>query len=428
VSAEGWHYTTRPDWSSAGESMWMRLAKFSLCNRLPLTALAALFVVEGDRAASVGLRRTQRWNLQALATVLEISAGDVLAGFGAGPSRPAPGTAWSRLRYCPACLEAGFHAAWFQWRLVERCPLHRVQLRTGCAGCAAPIPYALGPELASCPLSCARCGCAWVPGLSRPAGRCTPLDRRTGRLFARWGRYVDHVVAEESLRPRHRRGGWPGTGTSPSSAPRPHPLTMVNRVFDVPPPLTAQLLQRRLRQPRNAAPSAPTQAIGPDGQESSYRPRDWPHFGCSFADCERTLRAAGQRLFQGIHEECERGRWRHLLAVDLVAPSDTMGSDTAAALGWTVTWTSCGQTLAPGLVRPTPAFGLAAWLANLPDRPPGTPRRQRHAQMLAWLVEDLEVSAQMWRRVAAFMKSKGVYLLHGALVDLPKLARRHDAP
>ena len=408
--------------------MWMRLSKFSLCNRLPLTALAALFVVGAKRASSVGLHRARRWDLQGLATVLEISAADVHAGFALGSSRPAPGTASSRLRYCPACLAAGFLAAWFQMRLVERCPLHRVQLRTGCAGCTAPIPYALGPELASCPLSCASCGCAWVPGLSLPAGRCTPLDRRTGRLFARWGRYVDHVMAEESLRPRHRRGGWPGTGTSPSSAPRPHPLTMVNRVFDAPPPLTAQLLRRRLRQPYDAAPSAPTRAIGTDGGEPLYRLRDWPHFECSFADCERTLQDARRRLFGDVDEESRRGRWRHLLFSDLVAPSDTMGSDTAAALGWAVTWTSCAQALAPGLARPMPAFGLSAWLANLPDRQPGTPRQQRHAQVLAWLVEDLEVSAQMWRRVAAFMKSKGAYLLRGALVDLPKLARRHDAP
>ena len=29
-------FTSRPEWSTAGESMWMRLSKFSLCNRLTL--------------------------------------------------------------------------------------------------------------------------------------------------------------------------------------------------------------------------------------------------------------------------------------------------------------------------------------------------------------------------------------------------------
>ena len=67
--------------------MWMRLAKFSLCNRLSLRALAVLFVVDGDDAASVDLRRAVRWKLETLATVLEISAVDVRAGFCTVPAR-----------------------------------------------------------------------------------------------------------------------------------------------------------------------------------------------------------------------------------------------------------------------------------------------------------------------------------------------------
>ena len=31
---DNWRYTARPEWSSAGESMWIRLSKFSYCNRL----------------------------------------------------------------------------------------------------------------------------------------------------------------------------------------------------------------------------------------------------------------------------------------------------------------------------------------------------------------------------------------------------------
>ena len=426
----GWRYTARPEWSSPGESMWMRLAKFSLCNRVSFTALATLFVARRKDAPTVDLRYAGRWDLQALARVLEITDDDVHAGFCVAPPRPSPpGSALRQLRYCPACLEAGFHAAWFQHRLVERCPLHHdLPLRTGCVRCTAPIPYALGIELATYPLSCATCGCAWVPGLGRPAGRCTPLDRRAGRLFARWARYVEHVIAEEGHQPRRRRSGWPGPAAPPCSAPRPHHLTIVNRVFDAPPPLTAHLLQRRNRRHHGALPRGLTPPDGTDHHPTLYRQRDWPHFESRFAECERTVRAARRQFFGDIDEECRRGRWRHLLGSDLVAPSDAMGSDTAAALGWTVTWTSCVQTLAPGVARPVPAFGLAAWLANLPVHRPRTPKHECHAQVLAWLAEDLEVSAQMWRRVAAFMKAKGAYLLRSALVNLPELARGHDGP
>jgi hypothetical protein len=256
----GWRYTARPEWSGAAESMWMRLAKFSLCNRLSVKALAALFAVEGASAMRVDLRCADRWNLQALATVLEMADDDVHAGFCVGPSRPAPGDASAQLRCCPACLEAGFHAAWFQWQLVERCPLHRLPLRTGCMRCTAPILYTLGHDLAAYPLSCASCGGAWVPSLSRLAGRCAPLGRRDSRLMRRWAVYIEHAVGDESHRPRTR----PGTPVVPSPSARPHPLTMINRLFDAPPPQMADVLLRR-----HPAPVAP--GARADGWKRSHR-------------------------------------------------------------------------------------------------------------------------------------------------------------
>ena len=43
---------------------------------------------------------------------------------------------------------------------------------------------------------------------------------------------------------------------------------------------------------------------------------------------------------------------------------------------------------------------------------------------MAWLNEDLCVSAWMWQRVAAFMRSKGYYVLYGATINPSKLALR----
>lgn len=412
-----WRYTARPEWSSAGESMWMRLAKFSLCNRLSVKALAALFAVEQDDPINVDLRCADRWNAQALANVLEISADDVRVGFCAGASRAA-GTISPQLRCCSACLEAGFHAAWFQSRLVKRCPLHDQPLRMGCVRCAAPIPYALGPDLAACPLLCASCGCAWVPGLSRPAGRCTPLGWRSGRLMRRWAMYVEHAISDGS----HRPGKRSGTPAVHSPSARPHPLTTVNRLFDAPPPQMADVLLRR--HPALPRP-VPQSVVASDRLDSGYEAVGWPHFGHFFARCEHALRKARGQFFNNVHDECGRGGWRHLLNSDLMTPADAMDRRTAAALGWSVTWMSSVRVLAPEEGFPTPALGLAGWLACLPILPRGTPTCHWQAQVLAWLEDDLALSARMWSRVAAFMRAKGTYVFQGAIVNLPELAQRH---
>ena len=99
----------------------------------------------------------------------------------------------TQLRYCETCLVGGFHAAWFQWQPLERCPLHNQRFRSGCFECAAPIPYILGTELASSPLRCSNCRCNWVPVLHRSAGRCSPFRRRDRERIRQWANYVNYV-------------------------------------------------------------------------------------------------------------------------------------------------------------------------------------------------------------------------------------------
>ncbi len=394
----------------------MRLSKFSLCNRLSVTALAALFALDSDSTADLSLSHADGWSLLALVTVLEISADEVRTGFGGG-SRSS--TVSQQLRYCPACLQLGFHAAWFQSLHVEHCPLHRRQLMTGCGQCASAVPYAIGQDLASHPLRCSVCGCAWVPALNRPAGRCLPLDRRSARLLGRWGTYVGHLTAHECLLPRQRESGRFVAATAPSSAARPHPITMVNRLFDAPPPLTAQLLTRRPQQ--RYLPSRPTTPV--ERPATGYDPANWPHFGRRFAQYEAVLTEVRSSLFGSVRDDCETGRWRHLLATDLVASCTSMDGETAVALGWSIGWMSPVQALATSPESSMPALGLAAWLAGLPLRPPQMSRQRWHAQVLQWLDEDLELSAWIWARVAAFMRAKGHYVLHGAMGHPRELAR-----
>ncbi len=131
-----WRYTARPEWSSVGESMWMRLSKFSLCNRLALGTLAKLFAVNHNDALGEGvdLRRADRWNEPALAQILGIDEGVVRDGFCTATRNGGFAMASSQLRHCPDCLLAGFHAAWFQWPFIEYCPIRGCGQNLGLLG------------------------------------------------------------------------------------------------------------------------------------------------------------------------------------------------------------------------------------------------------------------------------------------------------
>ena len=72
------------------------------------------------------------------------------------------------------------------------------------AGCAAPIPYELDVDLASSPLRCSGCRCAWVPSLHRAAGGCVALDPRESGQIRLWAEYVDAVVAGDPRIHRNR--------------------------------------------------------------------------------------------------------------------------------------------------------------------------------------------------------------------------------
>ncbi|WP_408529257.1 TniQ family protein [Paraburkholderia nemoris] len=67
---------------------------------------------------------------------------------------------WSPvLRYCPVCLEAGFHSAWYQAETLSCCPFHGCELVTFCQTCGAPTSiYGLSATLFGVPYSCWSCG------------------------------------------------------------------------------------------------------------------------------------------------------------------------------------------------------------------------------------------------------------------------------
>ena len=116
---------------------------------------------------------------------------------------------------------------------------------------------------------------------------------------------------------------------------RPHVLTMVNRLFDTPPPLIGKLTTRFTAQRRPPSLASSTKSAD---ASVGYDRRQWPHFADDFARCERLVRSARSLLFAGAQREFETGCWRQLLLDGLVTPTSTLQRDAATAVGWTASW------------------------------------------------------------------------------------------
>lgn len=429
-----WRYTTRPAWSTAGESLWMRLSKFSLFNRMCAAELGRLFTHQDGpaSAAAIDLRFHARWNLAALVRVLQITEDDALEAFCSIRTtqlRPGFSQACSQLRACPACLTAGFHAAWFQWLHVERCPLHDLPLRRGCPQCGRPITYALGRSMATSPLRCTRCLGDWVPSLARPGGDCVPLPRTAAELMRNWARFARDAVGVEHHVRDLRTGQYVRRQPAPHQSARPHLLTLVNRFFDAPPPPLAELTAAASARRERTLEDASILLSDAAGRGVVYSRPNWPHFdgATSFPRLEKIVRAARSRLFARKGAEFMRSRWCKILVDDLVMPCGEAPSVVAAALGWAVSWFGSSQAISAPASDSAPALGLAAWLAHLPPRPHSVHPERWEAVERDWLLADLELSACVWQALAEFMAQQRFYILHGNAVNLPALACRRTA-
>lgn len=64
-----------------------------------------------------------------------------------------------KLRFCPVCLQAGYHSIWHQFILLNACPLHNCVLTEKCQSCGADTEYfGATSQLTSRPYGCLSCG------------------------------------------------------------------------------------------------------------------------------------------------------------------------------------------------------------------------------------------------------------------------------
>ena len=194
-------------------------------------------------------------------------------------------------------------------------------------------------------------------------------------------------------------------------------LLLLNRLYEVPPPSPAALLGQRSNHAVVAGPGRANESADDDIRQSvpSYAPSEWPHFGNDFLDNESIINRVGREFFGDMLRTASA---RIPRAQDLGQPivrAQDIDSGHATALGWWISWCGFSRTFTTSGGAPTPAIGLAGWLANAPYRPVNVSGSVWLDQMIAWLSEDLASSAWVWSRIALFMRARGNYLLHGQL-------------
>ena len=151
-------------------------------------------------------------------------------------------------------------------------------------------------------------------------------------------------------------------------------------------------------------------------------PRDqWQRFNSRFIALEAVLNDTKEKQLGRVARRT--GNIDFNFNDTCINPADTMTCAEAAALGWCMSWYGYHRPQSIFEPRAFPAFGLAAWLAHLPDRP----RRTGYSEWLdcvaEWLRTDLLASWQAWHDIAVFMQAHGTYFLHSALAKPADFAR-----
>ena len=146
-------------------------------------------------ARILGLTRLQ-WEMATLRWV----QGSVLDDFVVGD-----------IRYCPACLEAGYHSVAFQLEGFDQCPIHGHTLCRACPVCGQAISATLDAFAVEFPFACASCGHRLASG-TKLIESCS-LDSGPVVRALRWLR---DVAGSQLVAPTPRQGEWQSVAFSGS--------------------------------------------------------------------------------------------------------------------------------------------------------------------------------------------------------------------
>lgn len=159
------NYAWRSGTTSRFDSLWALINKFAYLNAASYAQVREFFEISGRNIhPATSLYNTWAMDRSKMAAVFERTETDFdlsTPGYYAlGGDLQTSNT----LRWCPDCMERGFHAAAFQVRLIRMCPLHKIALEESCPVCHRPIPYEADSKTLEVPFGCP-CGHVLWPGL-----------------------------------------------------------------------------------------------------------------------------------------------------------------------------------------------------------------------------------------------------------------------
>lgn len=196
------------------ESWYGSLTRISRMNELTARDVRHLFFKSGrdetDPLDTISMRSLLGWELQygdspELRNIASLK--DIL---------------WSEtLRYCPICMEAGYHSVWHQFVALEVCLIHACPLRQRCMCCNTTLDeYRLAPHLIGLRFRCSHCGDDFA-GVAFTIDAHAAFREQAVELLVRAARYREWLLSATChllflAEARRRRRRWPVRRFSPA--------------------------------------------------------------------------------------------------------------------------------------------------------------------------------------------------------------------
>lgn len=183
--APGVHFNWRPESVAPYESAWSLVNKFVALNHVDITESARL-LVRHERAAAkrhptslIDVACSHDLDPRRLQWLFKLPGAMVYHAF-VDPYRYPAITSWgvdavaANLRFCPVCIQKGFHTPLFQVLAIVKCPMHLEPLTELCPRCKSATRYRCSRHTIKNPYGCT-CGHSyfidlggsrWTPGVS----------------------------------------------------------------------------------------------------------------------------------------------------------------------------------------------------------------------------------------------------------------------
>ena len=299
------------------------------------------------------------------------------------------------LRYCPSCLNEGFHATLFQFTPIQQCPIHHIRLREACRHCRHRIAYRLDAAFAARPFACPNCAHPLLADAT--ALRLPHRSTAATRKIMRWQRYLAKYAywyAGGPRIPRDDAGRFVLRAGGLSHGERVEKrlafIGVLQQHVHEPPPLPL------FGSPRIAT-TTPVQhdgAISVSHSPPSFTRERWPHFH--------------SRRFLALYQRYSR--FHHRI-------QQFNGSAQLVTLCWRRSWEGAiARTCNLNLILTEPPFGVAEWWSFAPHADRRTPEEVDQARLSLRFEQDLQLTWDAWGEIIGHLGPDAHSALHPQLI------------